>query len=62
MRSHIVSAFRGVTVALIVFGYKALEEVAEVERYVGVRILLDHERARGVLNEDCQQSILETGL
>lgn len=60
MRGHIVGSFSGMPEAFIVFGNEALEEIAHVEGNVGVGILLNHERARCVLDESGQQPVCDT--
>lgn len=59
MRGHIVRTFGRVAVIRIVFGHEAFEEVAQVERYAGIGVLLNHERAGSVLNENREQSVCD---
>jgi len=56
MRGHIVRSFGGVAETCRFFGDKAFEEVAQVERYIGVCIFLDDQRAGSVLKECGQQA------
>ena len=59
VRSHIVGAFDGVTEVFAGFGHQAFEEVAEIEGYVRVGVLLNDERGGGVLDEEGQEAIAE---
>ncbi len=60
VRGHIVRAFGGVPIVLIFLGNQALEKVTEIQRDIGVGILLNHQRAGRVLNERREQPIRDT--
>src|SRR3954453_1797435 len=62
MRSHVVRAFGHVPEINGVFGDEVLKEVAHVERYVGVGILLDDQRTGCVLDESREKPVLDSGL
>lgn len=62
MRGHVVRAFDGMAVALLALRNEAFEEIAEVERYIRIGVLLNHQRAGGVLNEYSQKAIVNAGL
>src|SRR5579875_964202 len=57
MRSHGVRPLGCVAVVLIVFRDQALEEVTHIEHHVRICILLNHERAGGVLDKNRKHSI-----
>lgn len=57
MRGHVVRSFRRVPIILLVFGDQLLEEVAQIERDIGVGIFLNHERAGCVLDKDGEQPL-----
>lgn len=56
MRRHVVRAFRGVTVTLLIFRYEALKEIAQIERDIGICVLLNDKRTRSVLDENGQKA------
>ena len=56
VRGHIVGTLGGVPVPGRVFGREPLEELVEIADHVGIGILLDGERRRGVLDERGQQT------
>jgi hypothetical protein len=51
MRCHVIGSFDGVTETFAALGNQAFKEIAEVERYVRIGVLLNDKRGRGVLNE-----------
>lgn len=61
VRRHVVGPFERVPIVFRVFGDQAFEEIAQVERHVGVGILLDDERTGSVLNKNGERSV-ERGL
>ena len=60
MGSHIVGSFRRMPEIFAVFGYQPFEEVSQVERYVRIRVFLNNQRARSVLDENCQQPVRDS--
>lgn len=61
VRRHVVGTFQRMAIAWVVFRNEPLEEIRHVEHHVRVDILLDHQRRRGVLDEDSQYSRLGAG-
>ena len=59
VRGHIVRTFQGMAISLARLRHKPLEEIAQIERHVRIGIFLNSERARGVLNENGQQSVCD---
>ncbi len=57
MRRHVVRPFGRVAEISAIFRYQSLEEIAQVERHFRIGVLLDDERAGGVLDEDGEQSV-----
>src|SRR5947209_4219591 len=59
MRGHVVRTFRRVPVMWIVLRRDSLEVVRQIFDNVRIRVLLNAERSRGVLNKQCQQTCLD---
>jgi len=57
VRSHIVGTFDCVAIVLLVFRDEPLEEIAQIQRHIGIGVFLNDQRARSVLNEDCQNAV-----
>lgn len=54
---HVIRPFERMTVMDGVFGDQAFEEIAQVERHIGIGILLNDEGAGGVLNKNGEGSV-----
>ena len=52
---HVVVALAGVLVVGFAFAHQAVEDGGHVRLHVGVGILVDAQRGRGVLDEQVQQ-------
>ena len=65
MRRHIVGTFGVVTITRrfpqCVFRSDAFEKIRQIQHYVGIGILLNHQRCRGVLDEQRQQTGFRIG-
>jgi hypothetical protein len=57
VRCHIVRAFSPMTKVLVILGNQPLEKIAQIERNVGIGILLYNQRARRMLNEHSEQAV-----
>jgi hypothetical protein len=55
VRCHVIRALGGVAVQASVFRDQAGEEIGEIGDDVGIGVLLNQQRSRGVLAEDCKQ-------
>ena len=51
MGGHIIRSLQGVSIFCSVFRHQTFEEVGQVERDVGVGVLLNYQRGRSVLNK-----------
>ena len=56
MRGHVVQTFGFVDIALVVFGRDFLEKIFQIRLDVGIGVLLNEQRGRGVAAENRQES------
>lgn len=58
MRCHVVRTFGCVAVAFAVLRDELFEEVAHIERHIGIGILLNDQRAGGVLDKGGEEAVI----
>jgi hypothetical protein len=59
VRWHVVAAFRIVGEVLGVFRHEAIEKLFQIASRGGIGIFHDHDAATGVLNKNCDGSVLD---
>ena len=61
VRGHVIRAFGVMAITGIVLGSEPLKEIGKIQSYIGIGVLLDHQRGGSVLNEQGEQTLGDFG-